>query len=568
MTNINDEFLDKTLITEKPGVDGFSDGLIYAGIAFTVILFNLIAILGLDILLHDDPANYTRVINGQFPWWMLKDHLISPFTEWIGWNIMAYSPKLARGLYVLLLMVPLSCCFYHLCRHRLGFSRMTAYTAAILPNILPMQWQIPAGINMSYVLWGLLVSLVSLILGLHYLENNTEKNWSWLAGAFLCYLAATQIMEQALFLFPPFVLAFWGYKKFAKKNILLLAGFTIIAVIRLIQTIVNPRGAAVVQSIPLDEIVRRISLYFQWSLPFPNIDPVYLLIGFFGVIFVGFIQYLKPTGAEPKTSRVFLYILLFVWAISAIFVFIFMSRDYPPRYVYISSFGLNAVFVFSAYVILKNLSHGKIKWHIPVFAVLIIFSGVSRYFKINEMYTHMNTTLAIVQRDLNKMQLPPHSQIVITGLKGIPGGWRRSSGYLQFALKRNDVNGLVGPVHSSEYYNFDNHFDPQLRMWDKRSVMTGLSLKKPLFLFYFDSKNGKLKPFEYALQWRGEKNDAPWTILRVDKTTGAQAPCVSGVGMEEYVSAIQGLQKNGIPQSEILWGGPPTKEEQKRLEVN
>ena len=562
------KFFDETLIKARPAVDGFRDILIYTGTAFTVILFNLIAIFGLDILLHDDPANYMSVLTGQFPRYMLKYNLILPFTEWIGWNIMAYSPNLARGLYTVLLMVPLSFCFYYLCRHRLGFSRMTAYTAAVLPLILPGQWQIPAGINMSYVLWGLLVSLVALIIGFQYLEKNDQKNWIRLMGAILCYLAATQIMEQALFLFPPFVLAFWGYKKFVKKNVFLLTGFTIIAVIRLIQTIVLPRDAAMPQALPFDEIVKRVSLYFQWSLPFPNINAVCLVIIFMGIISAGFILYLKRPGAEPKTNRIFLYFFLIVWAISTIFVFIFMSRDYSPRYTFISSFGLNALFVFSLYVILRDLSRGKFKWYLPVFAALIVFSGGLRYFTLKENYTRLNKPFSIVQRDLNKMRLPLNSQIVIIGIKGISGCWQKSSGYLQFALKREDVTGLVissGKSTGGGYYNFDNHFDPQQRGWGPRYRMTGLSTDQPVFLFRMDKKNAELKQLEYALQWKGEKKDAPWTILRVDKVFGQISSFFSGVGMDEYESAILELRKRGIAQTDILWGGPPTNEEQKRL---
>lgn len=565
------KYLGKPAIKAISAANSFRPGMIYAGIAFIVILFNLIAIFGLDILLHDDPAFYTSVLNGEFPWWLMRHSLISPFTEWIGWNIMAYSPHLARGLYTVFLMVPISCCFYYVCHHRFGFSQMTAFTAAVLPNILPLQWQLPAGINMSYVLWGLLVSLLSLILGFQYLEKDTPKNWIRLTAAILCYFIATQIMEQAIFLLPPFVLAFWGYKKFAKKSIFLMAGFTIIAIPRLIQAIVNPRGSAVICAIPLDETARRILLYFKWSLPLPNIEPIYLTIIFMLIISAGFILYLKRPAAEPKTKKVFLYIFLFVWTVSTIFAFIFMSSRFLPRYVFISSFGLNAVFVFSIYLILHAMTRGKFRLYIPVFAALIIFSGVSRYFNLNKIYSHKNTDCSIVKRDLNKRDLPPHSQIVISDLNGIVGGekkhrrwkWKTSSGYLQFALKRKDVSGFISVRHGG-YFNYDNHFE---RGRDKMYHMTGLSMDYPVFLFQMDKKSRQLEQLEYALQWRGEKMDASWTIMRVDKNTGALFPFVSGIGMHEYNSAIFKLQKKGIMQSDILWGGPPSKEEQKRLEL-
>jgi hypothetical protein len=562
MTESNLKFFKKISIRKEKSMDI----LIYPVIAFTIIIFNLIAIFGVDILLHDDPAHYFRVLHGKFPWYMLKHHLISPFTEFFGWNIMAYSPNLARGLYVLFLMVPLSFCIYYLLRHRLGFSKMTAYTSGVLPFILPSLWEIPAGINMSYVLWGLLASILSLILGVNYLEKDTPKNGIRLAFTILFYLIATQITEQALFLFPPFVFAFFGYKKFDKKNIILISGLTIIAVIRFVQTIAIPRNPSIPHALSFGEIIKRISLYFQWSLPSPGGDPVIIIIIFIGIILAGFVLYIKQPGVEPKNNRIFLYILLICWAISTIFVFIFISRDYSPRYVFISSFGLNSIFAFSIYVILKNLFPGKFKWYIPVFAAIIIFSGVSRYFTLKEMYTPWNNSFSIVQRDLNKMPLPLNSQIVVVGVSGISGCWEKSRGYLCFALKRKDISGLVGAVKNGGYYNFDNHFDHTKRGWGGRYRMTGLSMDKPVFLFRVAKKKGQLNQLEFALQWKGEKKDASWTILQVDKNTGQIFPFVSGVGMDEYESAILELQKKGIRQSDILWGGAPTKEEQDRLE--
>lgn len=535
----------------------------YVYIAFTVILFNLIAVFGLGILLHDDPAWYRAVLSGEFPSWMLRYNLLSPFTEWIGWNIMAYSPKLARGLYVLLLMVPLSCCFYYLYEHKFGFSRMTAFTAAVIPNILPMQWQIPTGINPSYVLWGLLVSVVSLILGFSYLEKSTPRNWIRLTGAVLCYGAATQIMEQALFLFPPLILAFWGYKKFDKKNIRLVSLFTLVALSRLIHMALLPRVP--IKEIAFDEILRRVLSLLKWSLPFGDIDSVYLVVIFLGVISAGFVFSLKKNEVEHKFNRIFLYFLFFCWAISTVFVFIVMSRHYSPRYVFISSFGLNAVFILSLDIIFKNVFHLKFKLHILVFAAIIIFSGTSRYFTLKATFAPLNLDFSIVQRDLNKIQLPPDSQIVIIGIYRV-GGWQRSSGYLQFALKRADVTGLIGPVNRFGYYNFDDHFDTTKRGWNSRVTMSGLTLENPLFLFYCDPKSRKLIQMEYALQWRGEKKDAPWTIFRVDKRTGEIIPFNSGVGMEEYLTAIEKLELSGIRQSEILWGGPSSEKERERLE--
>jgi hypothetical protein len=561
--------------------------IIYIGIAFTVIFFNLIAIFGLESLMHDDPAWYKMVLSGAFPRGMLKYNLISPFTEWIGWNIMAYSPKLARGLYVLLLMVPISCCFYYLCRSRFGFSRMTAFAAAVLPVILPQQWEVPAGINMSYVLWGMLFSLLSFLLGIHYLGKNTPNNWARLTGAFISYLVATQIMEQALFLYPPFVLAFWGYNKFDKKNLRIIIAFSLVSAAKLVQILLYTRKA--MQWTPLGEIIDRVGLYFQWALPVPEIPPVFAAIIFLAIILGGGILYSKHAVEEttgetksptlfshfPLKSRgLFFYGFFIGWSIITVSPAIVLSFFYTIRYAYISLFGAIAIFFFSLHTIILKLFPGREKGkrvYIPFFLILVIISGAARYFYLRDIFDLENTNQAVIKRSLDKIKLPLHAQVVIVGIegvgyKGFDGGWERSSGYLQFALKRKDLKGLISPCHSSAFYNFDNHFDPGIRGWRPRYYMTGLSPDQPVFLFRLDKKTGELNQYEYALQWEGTTSKARWTILRFDKITGKAFPLTFGRGIKEYLLEIEKLGKMGIRQSDILWGGPPTKSEQIRLE--
>ncbi|HLP44393.1 MAG TPA: hypothetical protein VK469_00495 [Candidatus Kapabacteria bacterium] len=551
---------------------------IYFLIGVLVALFNLIAVFGPKFLLHDDPGLYRLIINGEFHGfasWMSRYDLICPFLEWIVCDIMAYSPPLARGLHVMFLMIPLSCCFYYLYHFKFGFPRKTAITAAVLPTILPMQWQIPAGINMSYLLWGLLFSIFSLIIGFHYLEKNTPKNWFRLASAILCYLIATQIMELALFFLPPLVLAFWGYGKITKKHFFLILAVTLVGISKFVHMVMLPRKES--QMMPIDIILKRIGLYFQWALPVPDILPAIAVIIFLGIISIGFILYFNHPIYELKPYCVFsrfpskiknslLYGFFIIWAISNIFPIILLSIPFPPRYSYISMFGAQAIFVFSIYVILKKIFPGKRKIYTLFFIGIILLSGVFRIIFLKNTFAPENQIKSIIMKDLNRIPLPLNSQVVIVNLKGFYGGWPRSSGYFQFTLKRNDIIGLAGPVNSSEYYNFDNHFDPMVRGWYPRHQMTGLSLERPLFLFYFDEENRKLDQLEYVLQWRGAKRDAPWTIFKVDKIMGEIFPLAVGIGMEEYVSVLQKLKERGISQKEILWGGPPTKAEQRRLE--
>jgi hypothetical protein len=559
------------------------DFAVYILIGLTVIFFNLIAIFGLEVLLHDDPMWYTLTLEGKFPKYLMKFSPLSVYKEWIAWNIMAVSPQLARGLYVLMLMVPVSCCFYYLLHTKFGFSRLAAFTAAGLPNILPHHWQIPAGINMSYTLWGLLFLLLALMMGFYYLEHSTPKNWLRLLGAVILYSIALQLMEQALFLFPPLVLAFWGYTKFNRKHIWLVSCFFICAAAKFIHWLIIPRKS--ITDVSLEEIITRIGLYFKWALPSPDIKPAFTIIAFTVIVIIGFLLAMRQTNTDEnliainkdfshwKKKGYFLYLYLFFicWAISGILVIILFSRPYQIRYVHISAFGLNALFILSLYVIVNRGLARKLKLYIPVLIGIIIFSGVYRYDVLDHYYSYLNHTRAIIVRELEKVNLPENAQVVITGIKNfpenwLPGGWERASGYLKHVLKRKDITGLIGPINSSEYYNFDNHFNPHIRGFREKAQMRGLSIDKPVFLYSFLEKQQKLKQFEYALQWNGRTKNAPWTILRVNKKTGEIKPFLVGTGLQGYLEKLKQLGKKGIRQSEILWGGPPTEEELKRLQ--
>ena len=554
--------------------------LFYFCIALTVVVFNLIAIFGLDLLIHDDPAWYGFVLKGKLPQFYINYSPINAFKEWIAWNIMAYSPNLIRGLYVVFLMVPLSCCFYYLFHNKFGFSRYAAFTAAILPNILPYQWQIPAGTNMSYTLWGLLFSVFSLIIGFHYLEKTTSKNWIRLLGALVCYFLATQLMAQALFLFPPLALAFLGYTKVNKKHILLISSFFTLALAKLIWMMAVPRMP--IADIPVKEIFKRMGVYLKWSLPSPNINPVYIAIIYVIVVLIGFILYIRDTDSRltlmnknfshmnRKIHALYFYAFFLCWFFSTIFVFTCMNIYFSPRYAHISAFGTGAIFVFSIYVILNQKFVKKYKLYILIFTAIIIFSGAYRHLNLKEIYSAKNHIHSIIFKDLNKLKLPLNSQVVISGAAGLGGlgiswGWIPSSGYLKFALKRKDINGLIGQIKHDGYYNFDNHFDPQQRGWNLRYTMTGLSMDKSTFFFILLQKEKTLKQLEYALQWKGKRKDAPWTILQANKETGEISPLISGIGMKEYLLTLKRLEEKGISQSEILWGGPPTKEEIERM---
>lgn len=559
---------------EKP-----SKYLPFAIIALIVIIFNLIAILGLNVLLHDDPKHYKDALEGNIYYGFMKHFILWPFTEFIAWKFMAFSSHFTRGLYVVLLMVPLSWCFYYLFHHKFGLPRLFAFTAAIIPNILPHQWQIPAGINMSRTLYPLLIVMMALIIGLHYLEKETPGNWMRLAVSAFLYLVSTQMMEQTLFLFPPLALAFLGYTKLKKKHAWLLSLFSIIAVARLVQTIIFTRKARIWA--PIEEILRRTGLYFKYSLPFPDIEPIYLTIFSIGIILVGFLLYFKYqpfnqakpkesfSHMSPKVFGLYIYVFLLGWAGSTIIPFVTMGGIiFPPRYSYISAYGLAAAFILSFFVILNPGFLKKYKLHYLVFTGIIIFSGVYRYVNLKEIFDAKNTPQSIIIKDLKKIELPRNSQAVIIDLPRMAHGRKRATGYLWHALKRYDISGVFATVapHEEKNKNFYDHFTPDRLSARKIYNFNGIYGNQPVFFFAMRQEQNQLKQFEYVLYWRGKTRNAPWKIYHANKSTGALTTFRSGAGMEEYLLTIEQLKGQGISQTDILWGGPPSKKELRRLE--
>jgi len=539
----------------------------YAAIVVAVVLFNLVAIFGAETLLHDDPSLYGAMIHGEFGVWArqwAKFNVLLPMTEWLGSTLVVGSPFLARGIYVVALLVPISSLLYYFYSTRLGFPRATAFAAAVLPNILPQQSEIPAGINMSYVVWGLLAALLSFLLALRYLQDTTATSRRWLVRASLVFLAATQITEQTLFLYPSVVLALALCSCDPKKRWRLGWAFSLVAATKVLQILLIPRLQP--SSLPVDEIAYRVWQYLDWSLPIPRETWLYA-IGLFAMMgfAVAALRRLRPS-LRPSLRSGFTAKCLAVclcWALSTILIFLLCSEWYTVRYSYYSAFGLNAALVLLLETqVIGVLGNARVARPL-IFGGLIMFSGLLRFEYLRDEYSGDNAFLAVVRRDIGKIDLPPSAQVVIVGNRSLGGGWYRSSGTLEYALQRPDVFGLIGIKNHGSHFNFDDHFDPRTRGYSED--MTGLLLDAPTFLFVADEGGTSLRRLDLALQWKGSMDSAAWKILKMDRISGKAFPLVEGIGMSAYTDALHQLETSGIRQSDILWGGPPLEAEKRRL---
>ncbi|MFC2146247.1 hypothetical protein ACFLRT_02690 [Acidobacteriota bacterium] len=547
----------------------------YILIAVPIILFNLIAVFGADILLADDAAHYFRLTEGT----LFKIKFIHLFLGTIinetTYTIMGLSPELIRGIYVLFVMVPLSCLIYYLFQKKMGFPGVAAYSAAVLPNILPAQFQIPAFVNGTQVLLGLIAVAACLLFSFKYLDHQAQKNWKPLLMAAFLYLLATLVTDQPVFSFPVLVFAIWGYHKLNRKHLFLAVSFSLVFLHKAAWIVLLPRGSTHMAETSISGALKRLGQYFSAMLPLPQISPegefiILLAIVFCSIIVTGLFFYMKNhnegfTILKPfahlshKKFIFYIYGFLFIWLVSNIIVFITVSpRPFRVRYSYYAAYGLNALLALSLYPILAKIFRSKKKLVTIAFAVLILITGWFRITQLKSHYDRLNADQAMIIENLNRFQFPENSQIVIYSTYGgnFWGDWYQSSGHLRYMLKRNDINGFIGNK-GRKYFDFYDPFDVRSRGFGKAHWMRGLDINRPLFLFV--EKNKEFKQYEYALQWKEKTGKAEWTIFHFDKKTGKESLLLRGIGSDDYYSTLARLRSKGISQNDILWGGTISK---------
>jgi xanthosine utilization system XapX-like protein len=548
----------------------------YGFIFLSVLAFNYNAVFTPAALLHDDPINYYYLMEGRFPWERFKWMLLDPFRCWLQWHVMATSPYLMRTLLVVLFMIPLSASFYYLLRRRFNCTRAVSFAGAVLPNVLPGQWQIPAGINMSYCLPGTLFAVLTLIFGCRYLEKGDRGGMLWLSLSVLFFFMSTQLMEQALLLFPAMIIAFVWNTRRRLPHLKLLIPLCLLSLLRLAQMMIFPRKDPVVAS--MDQVLERSLRTLQWSTPFPDAGPAAMALLTVGIA-AGFILHLlRPAAATgppcAQLRQVFhlggVYLFLMAWALVPIVFFILFSNVFWPRYTYITAFGLCPLMMLSLQSLftVKRPSPPAAALVTVLAGVLVLYSGIQRHNDIADKFEAMNTSCATITTALAGADLPRQSQVVICDIGGMlwGWGWGCSSGQLRYLLQRRDINGLLLPKNRCNgAYSYDDHFDPSMRGYCSRCAMTGLSFSRPVFFYRMDNERRRLVQLAYVLQWKGEDSSAPWVVFQANRTTGSLAPLRAGRGMGEYRQTCRSLARLGITRSDILWGGPPNGHERERL---
>ena len=553
-------------------------------IAFPVIVFNLVHVFGPEYLLADDPSGYRTGISNMtrmFLWEM--KYVLNAFTETFSWWMMAhYSPYVVRLLYLVFYLAGISLCVYWIARKVFGLGKETAWLAAVVPAILPLQFQIIAGVNMSYTLLGQLLVLLSLAAGFSYLSRK-DHSWGLLLLSGLLFTAATRQMEQSVFVSASVGFIYLAVsKRWARKAGLILPVVISSAAV-LHRMLTAPRGAAEIQNLDPGEIIHRCKIFLLYLSPW--ISPVHreyaILVMLFLVLagIAGFVFYpswrnrvvtLKHFAWLPETARIaILPGFVFLWSVPSILPFIALNRHMDARTMHLSGYGPWLLAAPGLLMVLTaTLSFMKDeprrKAVVSILAMVVVISGLQHMRYASDRYEQGNISWRGISRSISRYAFPAGSQIsIVDADTGTHNSYPPCTGYLARMLgNRRDIGGIVGPEHF--------FYDPfaQVDLW--KNPMTGLTGTGNLHLFRFipeadqDSESGRssLERFGYFLRVISDKSDrdagqatGDWFLYRLD-ARGSGSLLYSGQGLEEYESRLEALKAEGINPEQICWGDP------------
>ncbi len=544
----------------------------YIIIPIILFAFNFEAIFGLDSLLLDDQARYSSALHDNLPWLKWSNLEISAYFRYPFWMLLTLSPELARGLVVLIWLLPIAYLAYYLFKVMFGLPKTISITAAVLPMILPGQTLIPAFIDGIYMLPGLLFLLVSIITGMKSMQS---KSWILIFVSIATFYLAIETTELVVFSVFPFILLMLYTSKFSKKLWALIVPLLLISGYRLVEVILYPRSASTPVDLTWEQIITRLKISIVYVNPFgiSNESILGILIIVFALlaIIVSVIlkrkrnDFVKLNIRNPIQNIIkpypFFIIFSIVWIASLSFPFIFFSKYFPNRYLFFAAFGVSLIISLGIYSIFYNVFKKNRMVLILLFTALIMNAGFHRIEALKKFFHPFNNYHKIFTKELSAYTFPLNSQIVITGRSALPTGgyWIWSSGALQYLLDRKDVSGIL--PYEYQYYNPFNAKAGR----NYSAKMTGLSLEFPVFFFRHQKT---FKQYSYALQWQvNDSAETTWNLFRFDPTTGIPDTVSQGRNYEDYKLALELLKEKGIEQEDIMFGTQPSQKDSLRLNI-
>lgn len=517
-------------------------------IIIVVTAANLHTVFGLDILFNDDNARYYSFVNDQYKISDPRSFIGLLFAlKWIPVYIFStYSVEAARLFILFAYMIPVSCLFYYFNRKLLGLSAWVSMGSAVVINIIPQQFAIPAFLDGSYPVPGMLVFLTTLIISALYLDSN-RTNILFLTIATAGWLLVCDLItEMGIFLYPVLLYYIYTSESDLKRKLYLLVSTFIITAYRLYfyyQTVgINPTNKPA--SLTIQDIAYRVMKSFEWWLPFERGTTITVIVSILivAMLLFSFSKALKSTNRNNSTPRA--YILYAIWFISCSFPFWFLSKYFSPRYFYISHFALTAITFIAIYqLFISPRIHRKRIAVLSMLAIFILY-GTQR-FAINDDYFHrLNKKNDFIYSILSNEAINDTTQIALVNIKNGTGGYHMwSSGYLQYLFQKPGIRGVMG--------NEINFYDPfNLKHCGYSHTMSCLDTTKEL-IAYKKNDDSQINRMMYFLQWKNEGNrDSEWSLYRSDDNNDLST-ISTGAGLDAYINTLTEL---GITPEMVLWG--------------
>lgn len=549
-------------------------------LAFIIIIFNIIPIWGFDGLIQDDQEYYYRLYNmGIFDLTFSRNIIHAIYILEIIKLTIFTSVFTARFLIILLLSIPSACLIYYFLHYEYKLRKSTSIAIAVIPFILPNELLVPTYIVGSYMLLAILFSLITIYFILKF-SRQSEFSTTYFILAATSYFITIESSELMASMLPVFLFLIFIFRKLSKKQLLLGAAFSLMAILKTILVIIRPHGPVnnVRNEIPVTEIKDRIVHFLDYMNPLHSLANSGILnIILVSIIILGaFIvlmnhnrlkNILDPEGSkdEPKNKHfyfVYYYLFPLAWLVFSSIPFLFFAQYITSRYFTTAAFALNFMFIVSLSVIYGLITTRRMP--LVIILVLIIgISGFNRQQNFRKSYKALNKQYSELKQTLNSYELPRDAQIIVTSSnRQLALGYgitRRSNGVLQYVLKKRDIGGQI--MSEKCFYDPFQLFN---KAWINRYA--DIDTTKSTFLFRcFNADQGQNRRLHYALRWTDEKSkESNWSIFYFDEQ-GKTSNLVNGNGYESYKSTLDTLSALGIRQEDILFGGLPARGDSLRL---